>query len=182
MHSYQNNRSEVYASLKKARGDYSDSTTSTLHTPVGSYYGDDVLEGFAADAEHLGQSNEERSSFNRGFHTLCKLDNLYIFEFCKENPVKISPMTSSQLDHILFSKMKLGKACDIYHLTVEHLRHCGPEAKQLLLVFINRVLNDIYYLSCPQIKLGLGTAVYKGKNKPVAKSSSYSLCLRLLEL
>ena len=173
MHSYENDRSAVYANLKKARGDFSDSTTSTLHTPAGSYYGDDVLEGFAADAEHLGKSNEERSSFNRGFYTLCKLDNAYIFDFSKENPVKIPPMTSSQLDHILFSKMKSGKACDIYHLTVEHLRHCGLEAKQSLLVFINRVLHDIYFLSCPQIKLGLGTAVHKGKNKPVAKSSSY---------
>ena len=82
-------------------------------------------------------------------------------------------MTISQLNHILSHKMKPGKACDIYHLTVEHLRHCGPEAKLSVLELINRVLQDIFFLACPQIKLGLGTAVYKGKNKPTSKSNSY---------
>ena len=69
--------------------------------------------------------------------------------------------------------MKPGKACDIYHLTVEHIRHCGSIAKTSILVLINRILADIYYLSCPEFKLGLGTAVYKGKNKSVSKSSSF---------
>ena len=173
MHSHKNNRNQVYASLKRARGDYSDNTTSILHTPVGSYHGEDVLEGFAADAEYLGKSNEDSAEFNRGFYNLCKLDNLYIFDFLPDNQFKVDPMNINQLDHILFSKMKPGKACDFYHLTVEHLRHCGNEAKQSILLLINRVLQDIYFLSCPQIKLGLGTAVHKGKRKPTAKSNSY---------
>ena len=69
--------------------------------------------------------------------------------------------------------MKSGKACDIYQLTVEHLRNCGDKAKQCILAFVNRILLNIYFLSCQQIKLGLGTAIYKSKNKPVDKSSSY---------
>ena len=69
--------------------------------------------------------------------------------------------------------MKAGKACDIYHLTVEHLRNCGDHAKYCILAFVNRILLNIYFLSCQQIKLGLGTAIYKSKNKPVDKSSSY---------
>ena len=81
-------------------------------------------------------------------------------------------MSISQLNHILFSKMKSGKACDIYHLTVEHLRHCGAEAQESILALINRILSDIYFLSCPQIKLGLGTAIYKGKNKKTFNSTS----------
>ena len=81
MYSHANNRNQVYAYMKKARGDHSDTTTSVLHTPVGSFHDGDVLEGFAADAEHLGKSNENATCFNRGFYNLCKLDNLYIFEF-----------------------------------------------------------------------------------------------------
>lgn len=69
--------------------------------------------------------------------------------------------------------MKPGKSCDIYHLTVEHIQHCGPQAKTHLLHHINRILADIYYLTCPQVKLGLGTSLYKGKNKPFTKSNSY---------
>ena len=82
-------------------------------------------------------------------------------------------MTLSRLNHILHNKMKAGKACDIYQVTVEHLRHCGTTTKLLILDFINRILRNIYYLSCPQIKLGLGTAIHKAKGKPVSKSSSY---------
>ena len=122
--------------------------------------------------EYHGKSNEKATCFYRGFYNLCKLDNLYIFELTEEQP-KIAPMSISQLNHILFSKMKPGKACDIYHLTVEHLRHCGLEAQESILGLINRILSDIYFLSCPQIKLGLGTAVYKGKNKLTNISNSY---------
>jgi hypothetical protein len=143
MYSHANNRNQVYAYMKRARGDHSDTTTSILHTPVGSFHEEDVLEGFAADAEHLGKSNENVTCFNRGFYNLCKLDNLYIFEFSQEEHHKIAPMSISQLNHILFSKMKSGKACDIYHLTVEHLRHCGAEAQESILALINRILSDI---------------------------------------
>ena len=72
--------------MKKSRGDYSDSTPSILFTPVGKYQDQEVLEGFAADAEYLGKSSEECSKFNKGFYNLCKLDNHYIFDFPAENP------------------------------------------------------------------------------------------------
>ena len=173
MFSHRNNRNQVYAAMKKARGDYSEKTTAVLHTPVGSYHGDDVLEGFAADAEYLGQSNENSSSFNKGFYNICKLDNYYIFDFLDQEHQRIPPMDMQQLNHILFNKMKLGKACDMHQLTVEHIRNCNTEAKACIVDFINSVLANIYYLSCPQIKIGLGTAVYKGKNKSTSKSSSY---------
>ena len=82
-------------------------------------------------------------------------------------------MCMDQLEQILQHKMKSGKACDIYHLTVEHVRHCGSDAKQSILLFINRILLDNYYMSCPLIKLGLGTAVYIWKNKITSLTSSY---------
>ena len=55
----------------------------------------------------------------------------------KNNPT-YSPMSLSQLNHILHSKMKLGKSCEFYRLTVEHLWNYGSQAKQLLLDLINR--------------------------------------------
>ena len=173
MHCHKYNRRNVYSILKKSRGDFSDRSPGILVTPVGSYHAQEVLEGFAADAEYLGRSSDGSTCFNRGFYNLCKLDNLYIFDFSNEDYPKVPPMTMNDLDHILHKRMKSGKACDIYHLTVEHIRHCGHTAKTYILVLINRILSDIFYLSCPEIKLGLGTAVYKSKNKPISKSSSY---------
>ena len=85
------------------------------------------------------------------------------FEFKGEDEVKIPPMTMKDLENILNKKMKLGKACDIYQLTVEHLRFCGEEAKNLIIKLINRIIANIYFLTCPQIKVGVGSALHKGK-------------------
>ena len=67
-------RNKAYSILKKARGDFSNkATTSTLHTPVGTYYGEDVLEGFAADAEFLGKQNDVGSrGFDKDLYTLVR--------------------------------------------------------------------------------------------------------------
>ena len=163
MHLNKSDKSRIFAAVKKLRGKYSSTSPSVLHTPVGTYTDQDVLEGFAADAEHLGKSNEGSYWFDQGFYKLCKLDNLYIFELSCETPVEIPPMTIADLNRILDKKMKSGKACDIYQLTVEHLRNCGDKAKQCILALVNRILLNIYFLSCQQIKLGLGTAIYKSK-------------------
>ena len=56
MHLNANNRSRIFAVMKKARGDSPNSVANVLHTPVSTFYGEDVLEGFAADAEFLGKS------------------------------------------------------------------------------------------------------------------------------
>ena len=69
--------------------------------------------------------------------------------------------------------MKRGKASDIYKLTAEHLKNAGDKAMKAVLNPINDIIENIEYLACPQIKVGLSTAVFKGKRKPVSKSSSY---------
>ena len=173
MHLNRSNKSKIFNFMKKKLGHNSKAMTTILHTPVGTYRDEDVLEGFAADTEHLGRSNENNKQFDQGFYTLCKLDNLYIFDFLCDEPLQIPPMSISDLNHILYTKMKPGKACDVYHVTVEHLRHCGNQAKLHILALVNRILANLYYLSCPQIKLGLGSAVHKGKKKPLSRSNSY---------
>ena len=160
--------------LKNLRNSGSKSTTtSILETPAGTFYGDDVLEGFAADAEFLGRPSEENGYFDKKFYDLCILDNLYIFSFKGQDSVQLPHMSIADLENILDKKMSLGKACDVYQLTVEHLRYCGNSAKLSILRLINRIIDDIYYLTCPQVKLGLGSALHKGKNKPASQSKSY---------
>ena len=173
MHSTSCDRSKVYAKMKKERNVKNHSQTNLLHTPVGTYHETDVLEGFAADAEHLSRDNEDDEVIDKGFYRLCKLDNKYIFELEEHSDVKIQPMDMAQLEAILSKRMKLGKSCDIYQLTVEHLRYCGTAAKEQILKLLNRILSHISCLACPQVKLGLGTAILKGKNKPFSQSSSY---------
>ena len=131
-----------------------------------------MLEGFAADAEHLGRPPSDNAKFDKEFYDICKLDNLYIFSFKGNDTVQIPEMTLTDLNRIIV-KMKTGKACDYYQLTPEHLKHCGPAARHAILKLINRIINNIYFLTCSQLKVGLATAIYKGKNKPTTKSSSY---------
>ena len=101
------------------------------------------------------------------------LDNSYIFEFKGEDAITIPDMKIEDLENILNKEMKLRKACDICKLTVEHLRYAGLDAKLVILRLLNEIIQNIYYLTCPQVKIGLSTAVYKGKRIPVAESSSY---------
>ena len=173
MHANISDKNKVYSKMKSLRGSASRSFTSKLITPVGTFHGDDVLEGLAADAEHLGKPNDDLPSYDNHFYRLCKLDNLYIFELKDSTHIKIPPMTIEDLKHILYKKMKLRKSCDIYSLTVEHLRECGTQAQKIILKIINKIIDDISILTCPELKLGLGSSVYKGKKKPIADSRSY---------
>ena len=50
-------------SLKKSLGTGRSVTTNVLHTPVWTCYGDNVLEGFTADAEHMGKVDETDDYF-----------------------------------------------------------------------------------------------------------------------
>ena len=136
-----------------------------LNTPAGTYHGINTLEGFTIDAELLGQAVGESPEYDNEFYKLCILDNLYIFEFKGDDAIKIPEMKLNDLENILQKDMKLRKACDIYKLTVEHLRYAGNDAKGVILRLLNDIIRNIYYLTCPQVKKGLSTSVYKGKTK-----------------
>ena len=82
-------------------------------------------------------------------------------------------MKIEDLENILKKEMKLGKACDVYNLTVEHLRYSGTKALSIILKLLNNIITSIYYLTCPQVKVGLSTAAFKGKKKPADQASSY---------
>ena len=81
--------------MKHARGETTKNITSVLETSVGTFHGDDVLEVFAADAEHLAKPNDGNTWFDHNFYKLCKLDSLYIFYFLNTNQLKIPPMKLS---------------------------------------------------------------------------------------
>ena len=175
MHSYSHDRNKIYSLMKKIRKENTNSMTTVLTTPTGTYHGEDILEGFAADAEYLSR---QTSDLNDGwsdhyFYKLCKLDNYYIFDFLQTEPMALPEMKITDLDRILTKKMKTGKSCDYYQLTVEHLRNCSFIGKQHILNLLNSIINNIYYLGCHQVKIGVGTAVYKGKKKLVTKSNLY---------
>jgi hypothetical protein len=173
MTAHRYDRSKVNARIKFLRGQRSSSKPLKLETPVGIFIGEDVLEGFSADAEYLGRHRGEAQIYDNKFYRLCKLDNAYIFDFKDGDPEKIPPMSLERFEEILSSEMKRGKACDIYQLTAEHIQECGREAKLCIMKLLNRIIDDIYFLSCSQIKYGLGTSIHKGKRKPVSKSKSY---------
>ena len=153
-----NNKRQFFNIFKNIRSSKACNYPATLKTPTGMYHGIDTLEGFTADAEHLGRTDGENSEFENEFYKVCKLDNHYIFEFKGDEAVKIPEMKLKDLEKILNNKMKLNKACDIYKLTVEHLRFSGHQSKQVLLRLLNDIISNIYYLTCPQVKLGLSTA------------------------
>ena len=172
MASYSNSRS-FFNIIKNMRSKKKNQPPYTLNTPGGTYLGRNTLEGFTVDAEILGQAVSDTTEFDNEFYKLCVLDNLFVFEFKGDDAISIPEMSFEVLESILNKDMKLGKACDVYQLTVEHLRHAGVTVKRVLLRLINSILKNIFYLTCPQAKKGISSCVFKGKQKPVTESSSY---------
>ena len=176
MHADKSNKKEFFKIIKNIRSGKTSQYPNTLTTPagIGTYHGIDTLEGFTADAELLGSNTGKSDKHDNEFYKLCILENCYIFDLKVESDTsKIPVIKMSDLDNILSKEMKLNKACDIYQLTVEHLRYSGPQAKLIILGLINDIIRNIYHLTCPQIKLGLSTCAYKAKNKPLSDANSY---------
>ena len=96
-----------------------------------------------------------------------------MFDFKGEEAIKIPEMEMKDLNNIIFKDMNAGKVCDIYMLTVEHLRHAGEKARKNILNLVNDLINNIYYFTCPQVKQELSSVVFKGKKKLTTASSSY---------
>ena len=173
MHTHSSDRKKHLKLIKNMRGCKRSQAPTELHTSEEVYYGSDTLEGFAKDAELLGAFVGESQEYDNEFYRLCIQDNQFIFDFKGQDDIKIPKMKIEDLEKIVDTEMKNGKACDVYRLTAEHLKYCGGEAKLVIMNLINDILEDIYYLSCPQIKAGLGTSVFKGRKKPVSLASSY---------
>ena len=69
--------------------------------------------------------------------------------------------------------VKYVKACDFYMLTVEHLRNTGDQTLSLIVLLLNGIIDNLNYLSSPQLNTAIATVVYKGKSKPVYHHKSY---------
>ena len=78
-----------------------------------------------------------KSTIEIEFYKMCSEDNQIILELINEDELKIPKMQLTNLKEIIFKKLKLKKACDIFKLTVEHLRYCGDNTLQLILQLIS---------------------------------------------
>ena len=97
-----------------------------IETLNGYYRDQNVLEGFCANTEIL--CRDESESTHHEFYKMCEQDNMIILEISQSENLKIPYMNTQNLKDILFKRLKLNKACDIYKLSVEHLRYAGDEA------------------------------------------------------
>ena len=77
-------------------------------------------------------------------------------------------MNLSDLKEIIFKRLKLNKACDVFKLTVELLHNLS-----LILQLINLIIDHLNYLSAAQLNTAVTTIVHKGKQKPVYHHKSY---------
>ena len=132
MNTHSNDLNKVSATLKKARGEeHRRNEIPFLETLAGKYTGNNVLEGFAANTEILC-AEKETDEYNNDFYEMIIKDNMIIFDITADEEIQIPLMSLKQLKDILFKKLKLNKACDVFKLTVEHLRNVGDESLSLI--------------------------------------------------
>ena len=99
---------------------------------------------------------------------MCVEDNAIVFEVSSKEDVKIPHMKICDLKDILFKKLRLDKACDVFMLTVEHPRNAG-DPTLVMLDLLNLILDNLNYLSSPPINI----PVHKSKDRPVMHHKSY---------
>ena len=174
MDTYYSNMSQVCSKLKRIRGENAKSTEIPfIETFCGTFEGANVLEGFRSNTEVLCNENPEENKENNEFYQMCVKDNLIILEITSDENVNIPHMQLTDLNDIIFRRLKLNKACDIYKLTVEHLRYCGDETLVLILRLLNLIIDNLNYLSSPQLNTSITSIIHKGKLKPVSHHKSY---------
>ena len=71
MRAHSNDRNRVYSLMKESRGVSTGIVTSRLETPVGTYFGKDILEGFTPDAEYFGRTEGECPKYDNHFYRMC---------------------------------------------------------------------------------------------------------------
>ena len=144
---------------------------SSIQTLNGLYTNNNVLEGFRKNTELL--CNDDIESNDHEFYNNCVEDNMHIFEIANTETYIIPHMTLTNLKDIIFKKLKLNKACDIYKLSVEHLRHAGDQILEFLLKILNSIIENLNHLSQSQLNTAIASVIYKGKEKPKHEHKSY---------
>ena len=158
MSTFSTNISQVCRKLRQIRGVHSKSLDFPfIETLNGKYSGNNILEGFCSNTETL--CNSDVIEDDNGFYKMCVEDNMMIFEISKQEDIKIPHMSLANLKDILFKKLKLNKACDIYMLTVEHLRYAGDKSLLQISSLLNSIINNINYLSSSQLNTAIASLV-----------------------
>ena len=174
MDAHNTNIAVVCKKLKKSRGDDLKSTDIPyIETLAGKYSGNNVLEGFCSNTEILCNDEKDSDDFDDNFYKMCIEDNEAIFQLASNSDLKIPHMQLKDLEHILFKKLKLGKACDIFMLTVEHLRYSGEATLLLLVDLLNLIIDNLNYLSSPQLNTSVASIIHKGKDRTKTHHKSY---------
>ena len=174
METHNTSFSQTFKKLEKLRGNkFKQSEIPFIDTLAGVYSGKNVLEGFCRNTEILCNEDDNYSKFDKTFYNMCVEDNAIIFELSALENVTIPPMQIVDLKAILFKNLKLGKACDVFMLTVEHLRYAGDKTLFLLLQLLNLIISNLNYLSSPQLNTSIASIVHKGKERPATHHKSY---------
>ena len=116
MLSFKQDINQVYKKLKKIREQNTKNRMiNQIETLNGVYSQNNVLEGFCSNTETLCKDDSENT--NHEFYRMCEVDNMIIFEISQTENIKIPHMNIENLRNILFKKLKVNKACDVYKLT-----------------------------------------------------------------
>ena len=172
MSTFSHDINQIYRKLKKIRGvNIKNRKITEIETLNGTYSGENIVEGFCANTEILCQDNS--SVTEHQFYKMCEQDNMIIMEISQNENMKIPHMNIQNLKDILFKRLKLNKACDVYKLSVEHLRYAGDESLGSVVCLLNKIIDNINYLSSTQLNTSVASIIHKGKNKPLNHHKSY---------
>ena len=88
MCTFKNNPSDIYDKMKKARGEYKKAVEIPfIETLAGTYTGDNILEGFAANTEIMCNENQNDDKFDNEIYRIFKRDNMTLIDITTNEDV-----------------------------------------------------------------------------------------------
>ena len=121
------------------------------------------------------KEHENDNKFDNEIYKIFRRDNMTLIDITANEDVKIPPMNMGRLKNIIFKKLKLKKACNVFKLTVEHIRNAGEDSLNSILLLLNRIITNINVLSSPELNTSVASVIFKGKDKPLFHQKSHRL-------
>ena len=159
METFRGDINKVYSKLKKYRGEaFKRIEIPFIETLDGKFTGKNILEGFARNTEILCTEDDQKNeNYDNDMYDMFEKDNMVTFDITSKEAMKIPHMNLTDLKHILFKKLQVNKACDVFKLTIEHLRYAGDQTLLIILELLNHIIDNINVMSSPQLNTSIAS-------------------------
>ena len=159
-------KNQFFKEIKEHKADANTGLPDRLVTPVGTFVGEAVLQGFAAEAIRLATDDPEDKNFSKDYLAVSKYIKVILIENARAENKKLPPLTLENAKRLM-KKLKRNKACDYMDFSFEHILMMNDRNLENMLETLNRFVSDIEQLGNAITNACQASMIIKGVNRLV---------------